>query len=101
MVVNQQLRQLIQRSLEEPDNLEVIGQIRALNMGSDEFSDDLLDSFSSDSRYKIYVKMLLWTDQGNWLKVLRRRCKTEDDSDCSGRIGRIIEISRDMQSGEV
>jgi len=84
--VNDSLKELISRSLEEPENFEVIKQIRSLRASDADFSDELFEAFAPESRYKIYPNLVLWTDRTNWLRILERRANSEADWECNKRL---------------
>jgi hypothetical protein len=88
--VNDVLKQLIERFVEEPRNLEVTKAIRNLRVAEVDFSDDLLDSFDAVSRRRIYNELLLWTDKTNYLKILERRADSETEWECHKKLEFLI-----------
>jgi hypothetical protein len=84
--VNDVLKELISRYLEEPDNIEVTKRIKKLRAVESDFSDELFESFGAESRRQIYAALLLWTDLTNTKRILDRRASSEVDWPCNERL---------------
>ena len=84
--VNDALKELVGRSVAEPDNLAVTMRIRDLRATESDFSEELFESFDAESRRRIYLMLLLWTDRTNLQKILERRANSEPDRLCNKRL---------------
>ena len=96
--MNEILRDLISRFLEDPENLAVARRIRKMRTTEGDFSNDLFESFGATSRRQIYAELLIWTDRSNWLKILERRVNSELDLDCNKRLRFMIKGLKEQPS---
>jgi hypothetical protein len=84
------LKELIQRFLDEPDNLDVTVRIRNLRLSETDFTDELFETFPAESRRRIYPMLLLWTNRDIFREIVERRALSEVDWNCNQRLQFII-----------
>jgi|GraSoiStandDraft_4_1057263.scaffolds.fasta_scaffold1384599_1 hypothetical protein len=91
--MNQELKSLLQRYLQESEFFDATRGILRLAPTERDFSDELFDAFEPNVRIRIFPLLPVWCKE-HAKAILSRRVKTEPDAHCRSAAEILLEALR-------